>query len=254
MMAGKLHELLAVESDKEGLFKKIIEETKTVFSKKAQELFTGSERRYEPFANEEKGAKAEGFEQRHHITTTVPDRLKWTVGPIIAYLDAVFQKERTNQNATAKLEIGGKILGEDLPATFLLSLEKKLLLFRPVLELIPTLVPGLEWVEDSTVGKDIFKLKHPEKKFRTKKDYRSNILVKPTEHHPAQIEKWEEQVEIGLLITEKWSGMVTSARKAELLNRLDVLIQEVKKSRMKANCEVVVKSQIGKSICDYLFK
>ena len=52
---AKLHELLAVEGDLEGIFKSILDETKHTFSKKPG-LFFGFNKKLEMFAEEEPDA------------------------------------------------------------------------------------------------------------------------------------------------------------------------------------------------------
>ena len=251
-MPAKLHEILAVEGDKEGVFKKIIEETIINFKKKP-ELFTESHRTYEPFDESERD-KVEGFEEHHAMTTTVMDRLNWTMKPIVEYVDVILQKEVTNKKAKADLEVDGIKIGDGLPATFLLGLENKLKTIRKIFEEMPTLPPGSNWQPDEQRGKHIFKLEPPDKKFRTAKTFEHKILVAPTEKHPAQIERWEEMKNIGTFVTNRWNGMVSSAQKAIMIGRIDKLIQATKKARQRANCEEVVVKTIGQEIASYIME
>jgi hypothetical protein len=245
---GKLHQLLAVESDLDNIQKNALEESRIVFAKK-QQLFFGWIKRLEVFdANDTTVYPEERFE----MTTTVDDRLNFQNEFVVKYLDALLQKESTNQNAKAAITINGKDITSELPATYLLGLEKKLVMIRAVYHAIPTLPQGVRWKEDPEIGENIYRAMDKDEKFKTKKCFKHQILVEPTDHHPAQIEKWEEQENVGKYITEKWSGMVTSAKKAKLLKRLDKLIIAVKKARQKANDIDASKDKVGQLLFDYI--
>ena len=82
--------------------------------------------------------------------------------------------------------------------------------------------------------------------------FKSQVLYKATVEHPAQIEKWEEQVPVGKYVKKVWSGMLTPARKSELLGNIDKLISAVKKARQRANATVVVKLNVGQKFIDFI--
>lgn len=245
---AKLHQLLAVESDLDGKFKRVCEETKKTFAKPA--LFTGFNRRLEVFEED----SVDWPEENQDMTTTVKDRIDYTSTSIVAYLDALYQKEATNQTAQADLIVDGTTIGTKVPATFLLGLETRLKYIRGVYEAMPTLGAGIEWKPSLDKGDGIFEMVHPEEKIKTKMTFKSQILVEPTEHHPAQIEKWEEQIPVGKFIKTVWTGLVTSATKAEMLGRIDKLLRAVKMARQKANSAKVVNDHIAANIMDYINK
>lgn len=245
---GKLHQLLAVESDLKDRQKIVVDETINTFNKK-QNLFFGSNRKYKPF---DESDTTEYPEEDVEMTTTVEQRLDYTEGFVIPYIDALLQKEVTNQEAKASIEIDGKALTDPLPATFLLGLESRLKELRNVYKVIPTLTQGVKWQPAPDLGDDVFIQSHPEKKFKTRKTFQHKVLVEPTEHHPAQIEKWEEVENVGIYEKNVWSGLVTSARKAEMLDRIDKLLVAVKQARQKANNIDVKPVHIGKTLFDYI--
>ena len=100
---AKLHELLAVEADVKSQFRTILMETNKVF--KADHLFKGFTRTLKMF--DEKDADMEGTE-RLELTTTVPERLKYTNKFISRFLDVTYQKECTNQIAVADIIVDGQ--------------------------------------------------------------------------------------------------------------------------------------------------
>lgn len=247
MAKGKLHELLAVEADLEGRSRVIMEETRKVFKEKPS-LFMGAVRTYIPFTED----GIDYPEENQSLTTTVDEKLTYACGSVIKYYDALLQKESTNQVAVADLVVDGQVLATGLPATFLLGMETRLKRLREVYAFIPTLSVGTEWKSDEGKGKGVFSMVHPEEKMKTQKTMKSTVLYEATEHHPAQIDKWDEVENVGKYTKHVWCGMVTPARKSELLNRVDTLLQAVKKARQRANSTEVVKSTIGKTLIDFI--
>lgn len=247
-MGAKLHELLAVEGDLEGTYKKILQETGVNFTKHPDRYF-GQHQRIENF---DENAPKEA-DQHKELDDTVPLKLDYTAIHIIRYLDAVLQKERTNQDAKADLVIDGVMVAKDVPATFLLGLETKLKHIRAeVYETIPTLQPGIAWDEDELQGSNVYKRRYPDEKFRTKKVRKNHIVAEATKEHPAQVEVYTEDEKVARVITDTWCGMISPAQKSNLLGRIDRLIRTVKKARQQANTTEVVITTIGKELFDFI--
>lgn len=247
---AKLHEILAVEGDLEGRSKVAIDETKKVLAKPA--MFTGMTRTCVMFDSEDTAPPAEHQE----MTTTVQQRLDYTNAFLSDWYDAVLSKDVTNCIAKADIVIEqtGETIASDVPVTFLLGLETKLKAVREIYSGAPTLQAGIRWDERTDLGKGVFSQHHPGKKLKTAKKFKHQVLYDATDKHPAQIEKWEEQVPVGEYTEEILSGMLTSARKAELLGRIDQLIQAVKKARQRANATDLEPRKIGKSLFDFINK
>lgn len=243
----KLHEILAVEGDTETVAKKIVAEAQDTFSKK-QNLFMGRDKLWVMFDDKEHVPPAE----TQKLETTVHEKLDYVGNELRRWFDAVLQKEKTNQEAVADLEVDGKVLAEGLPATFLLGLENKLKGLRSMYEAIPTLQPGVDWELDEQEGKGVYRTEEPVRRFKTAKTFVHKVLYEATEHHPAQIERWEEQQNVGESQETFTCGMLTSADKQLILNRLETLLRATKRARMRANNIDVVKVKIGKAIVDYL--
>lgn len=247
--APVLHELLAVEGDLEGTFKKVVEETKVTFGKK-ENLFMGQHRKLEVFDESDKTKYPEEIKE---VDETVKSKLAYMVGHVSKYFDAIYQKEATNQMATSDLVVDGNVVAEKLPATFLLGLESRLKMVRSVLEEIPTLETGIKWVADPSKGEDIFCCEPPEEKMKTAKTFQHKVLYEATKEHPAVIEKWEETINVGKFTRHIWSGKVTSTEKSRLLGNLDKLIREVKKARQRANTQEAVTNKVSAKILDVIF-
>lgn len=244
---AKLHEVLAVEGDLEGTYKKILQEAVATFSKK-DEHFNGYFRQVRMFAEE----SADQPEEHKEMVTTVHDKLDYVWEHITRYLNAFAQKERTNQDAKSDIEVNGSILAKAVPATMLLGLETKLKQIRAIYENIPTLALGIEWVEDPQRGEHVYKAKHLDEKHKTAKRPKSKVLYDATKEHPAQIEKWTEDEPVGMIETERWSGMLSPAEKSKFIGKVDELLRAVKQARQRANCEEVKLFDIGKAIFNYI--
>ena len=252
---ARLHELLAVEGDLEGSYKKIIQEAIITFSKKADHFF-GFHRKCDMY-EDDVPVPPDEFKE---MDTTVQAKLDYVQGSITRYFDAVLQKEKTNQSAKADLIVDGVTIGKDLPATFLLGLETRLKVVRGMYEVMPTLPPGVKWIKDENRGEHVYVTEHTEKKPKGAKTFMHKVLVPaqfPKEGEggqslPAQIEKWEETKNVGMYIKTIWSGMISPAEKSVVLGRIDKLIRATKKSRQRANTAEIVKITIGKEIFDFI--
>jgi hypothetical protein len=245
---GKLHELLAVEGDLAGTAKKLAEEAIKTFSKPNHFL---SSHRHVAMFNAEEQSKVIADEHQN-MDTTVTEKLDYLAEAVAKYFDAVLQKEMTNQTAVADLKIGSVTIGNKIPATFLLGMENKLKELRQVYESIPTLAPGIPWKLDETLGKGVYRMEHADEKIKTAKTFQFRVLYEATDKHPAQIEKWEDQIPVGKIITNVTSGMLSPADKSALLGRLDRMIQAVKAARCKANMADVVEESIGTRMFQYI--
>lgn len=252
-----LHEILAVEADVQGVANRIIPETIHTFKEKATH-FSAAHRSLKMFAgdmaNEAATAATEKAEEQHlEMVTTVHEKLKYTLEQAVRFYDVVLQKEATNQDAVADLIMpDGTVLASALPVGFLLGMETKLKTLRTVYEAIPTLAPGINWVADPAKGPHVYRIAHPEVRAKTSKNIQHKILVNATDKHPAQIEKWEETVNVGTFTKESWSSALTATEKSTFLSRIDDLIQATKQARMRANSTPVRQISIGQVLTKYL--
>lgn len=251
---SKLHEVLAVEGELAGVFKNILDETKTTFDKKPN-LFQGLDKSYDPFD----AAKAQEATSEHvEITESVPSKLAYMFGHVIKFIDCNLQKESANQHAVADLVVtddygNETILATRLPATFLLGLETKLKVIRDVLQAIPTLPPGFTWSFDAQQAlPGVWRRNEPEVRFKTEKAVKHQVLVPATDKFPAQIEKWNEDVPVGKIITIHCCGMMSPHDKSQLLARVDTLARAVKQARQRANSVEIDNVTVGKSMVDYI--
>jgi hypothetical protein len=88
---------------------------------------------------------------------------------------------------------------------------------------------------------------------RTKKIPRNHVKAEATEHHPAQVEVYYEDVPVGYWRTVKFSGAMPARRVNEILERVEKLQQAVKFAREEANSVEIEDQRIGETVFYYLF-
>lgn len=245
---GKLHEILAVETDLKANADKLLKETLHTFTNKAGH-FESSDVRFVPDAE----TTASEAPEIKPMVDTVRDKIKYTAKSYTRYIDSVFQKESANQKAKADLTLeDNTVLVTGVPATVLLGLESKLKEVRAMYETAPTISPGENWEEDASAGKGIRKA--VSERVRTAKITEPLVLVQPTKEHPAQVQMVSKDSRIGKVTTTKKTSLFTPGEKAEVLGRVDSLIRSVKKARMRANDTVVDNVTIGQKLFDFIHK
>jgi hypothetical protein len=245
----QMHELLAVESGLQKVWREIVAEAKVTFVKKMTH-FLGSNKTLEMKDDNRVFEAAAGSEHKE-LTTTVDDKLDYVEESGVDYLDALFQKELSNQEARADLVIDGVTVATGLPATFLLGMEDRLKLIREMYQAIPTLQPGINWELDEDKGKGIYVAKPDSVTEKTEQVIKYTTVATATDNHAEQVRESPSRDVIGRYTSRTWSGMITPAKKSDLLARLDVLQRAIKQARQRAN---QVEVPVGKHIAADLFK
>jgi hypothetical protein len=253
--ATKLHELLAVEKNLEGQANKTREELKKTFGDK-RHLFAKKVVTYTETKVAEGASPEPVTEEQSEIQTTVRDEIRW-LKPILAKaFDASHQIDIANTIAKSDIVAeDGTVLIAGVPSTSLLRLEHRIQEIHDLIVAIPTLDPAKGFTPDTAAGVGVYKAKDV-RKTRTKKTFRFVVMVQPTKEHPAQVEKLNEDMPVGVQDQQEWSSLITPDAKAKLLDRCDQLARAIKRARARANeQEVDVKShKVGEKLLDYVFQ
>lgn len=247
----KLHELLAVETNYQNQASKTRAELEKTFKDK-RHLF---EEKLVTFKPNGEGATPV-VENQSNIQSTIKDEIDWITKILTKAYDASHQIDVANTMAKADLVTeDGHTLLTAVPATSLLRIEHRLGELRELVVAVPTLDPAKGFTVDVARGKNIFRAREINT-FRTRKEFKFTVMVPPTKEHPAQIEKYHVDEPIGTIQGQEWSALITPATKADVLDRVDILLRAVKKARARANeQEVEVKDQkIGEKLLGYIFK
>lgn len=244
---GAIHELLAVEKDAEKETGTAINELVELFKKTP--MFLKAHKSLKMYDDNVAPDFPEEFKEMSAKVLECLDRFKQVSGN---YYDIIYQKGKSNQSAKADVIIDGVIIIKNVPVSVLLDLESKLSKARQVYESIPVLPAGNEWEKDESLGDGIYKLVHDEKTSKTEKTFKHKVLCEPTPHHPAQIEKWQETIVIGIYTKKIWCSMISASDKAKLLQKFDQLLIAIKKARQRANQTEADTSTIGDRIFNFI--
>ena len=246
----KLHELLAIETNLENQAKKCRAELAGTFEKK-RHLF---EEKRVTFTPNSEGAQPQ-TEAQSDLQSTITKEFAWVQSFIAKSLDASYQVAEANTAARADiiLEDSDTVLIAKVPATALLELEKRVAEIAALITATPTLDPAKGFVPDEQRGNGIFRAREVNKA-RTRKEKKVFIKYEATKEHPAQTELLDQDVPVGTVQEQEWSGLITPAHKSELLNRAEMLLRAVRRARSRANEETVdTTKKIGNTLLNYVF-
>lgn len=243
-MSDKLCQVLAVE-------KGVKSRTTSTISKAYHELqkpplLSGLSKTYKPL--DEDGVRYPP--ENVKVQVRAEDVLKDAQKALSELFDVTAQKDWANCDAKANVLVGGKILLEDVPVTYLLFLEKQLTDIKTLVGKIPTLDTSEDWHKDDAAG--LYK-SSPVETTRTQKVQKPIVLYHATEEHPAQTQLVSEDVVVGRWTTVKSSGALPADRKQELLERTEKLLKAVKFAREEANSMEAPRQVIGEVVMDYIF-
>lgn len=246
----KLHELLAIEKSQMSQVNVLIQDVLQKFSK--DHMFKGWIKRLKMIKDSPDNTviEAAGSESRD-VVTTVSDTLEYMLKYWAANEDTQFRKNRANQSATADIVIGTTVISE-VPIDELMGLEARLTKLREIFQAVPTLDATKYWVA-SQVKAGVLQ-SDPETTTKTEKIITPIVLYDATKEHPAQIKEVSKDEVVGSFTIINFSGAVTSLQKAKALERIDDLIGEIKKARMRANCQEVPGAKIGNVLATYLLE
>jgi hypothetical protein len=246
----KMNQILAIEKGEKN--KTYSDLTKTHHSLQTKEKLAGLSKTYQP--NDDDGEKYPDEETRVQVRAhRVVER---TSKLLTKYFDIVAARDWTNCSARADIVLDSgtdneTVLVENVPAPYLLWLEKQLDDLYTFASKIPTLPAAETW--EWYDAQDCFKTPS----FRSakmKKVSRPLIKYEATEQHPAQVEVVTEDVVVGYWTTTKYSGALEVRRMVELKERVRKLQQAVKFAREHANSVEAEMPKVGNKILGYLFK
>ena len=259
MSEGKkpqLHEILAVEQEVKGNAERVRAQILENFRSR-QTHFTGMRRTYRPFAvDEEKGEEGgERLEAETRLVTTVPEELENTFQTLGEAIDLGYHIDEANTRARSDIVLGEQTIARDVPATFLLQLEKRLKEIRAIYREIPVFDPVRLWNTDPGADKKHVLRAEPVVTVRKQRTKKYNVMVEATKEHPAQVDIVEVDEPVGEIRAYDWTGMIAPGRKAELIKQLDDLLAAVKQARSRANAtEIDRERKISSSVFEFLLK
>lgn len=241
---AKLNQIIAIEKGiKSTAFQELTEAHQSL--QKAA-LLSGISRSYRPRDEEGEQLPPEATK----VQLSAEDVVKKTAETLTKLFDITATKEWANCQARADVLVDGNVLLKEVPATYLLFLEKQLVDLHTFVKKLPTLDASETWTFDTSANSWATE---PVQTLRTKKVPRNHVKAEATEHHPAQVEVYYEDVTVGNWRTVKFSGALPAQRIHELLTRVEKLQEAVKFAREEANSMTVEDQKIGGKVFQYLF-
>ena len=239
----KLNQIIAIEKGvKSRAYAAITEMHK---ANQKPDLFNGFSKQYRK--KDEEGEQYPPEEKL--VQVTVGKTLESLREHLTQIFDVTATKDWANCEARADITIEGEMIAEQVPATYLLFLEKQLTDLRTFIDALPTLDTADHWQEDVNSG--LFRTNSLPTQ-RTKKEQRPIVLYEATKEHPAQTQLITEDIVVGYWDTVKQSGALPVPRREILLKRVDALQRAVKMAREEANGVEATEQKIGQQIFRYL--
>lgn len=241
---AKLNQIIAVDK---GIKARVYGDV-TILHKASQkaELFNGMSKTFQ--AVDDDGEKLPPESKRVQY---VASEVLRTMARLTSELFAVSaRREWTNTVAKADIKVGEHVLIHQVPAPYLLFLEKQLNDIHTFVTALPTLDIAEDWQKDPNSG--LYKTQ-PAQTHRTKKVQRPIVLYNATPEHPAQTQMITEDVISGWWTLVKQSGAMPVPEKEVLLKKVQTLIRAVKEAREEANMHEETKTpDVGAIIFTYL--
>lgn len=246
----RLHELLAIRTSLEQQAGTTTNGLATTFEKK-QHLFTGRIKTFTPFAEDSQVR----VEEQVDIQTSVISELAWLKGHVTPWIDNILHIATGNTRASADIILdNGDVIALDVPASALLDYERLIDGLRQFALKIPTLDPAKSFILDTGAGENRYAARIVQET-RKEKQHKIYTLAPATDRHPAQAQMLDEDIPTGTITKQEWSSMITPARKAAILARIEELARAVKSARMRANTTPVDVSQhVGEAMYRHIFE
>jgi hypothetical protein len=240
---AKLNQIIAVEKGVKAQTHAALTEAHHALQK--PQLLAGISRMYR--AKDEEGEQLPPESTR--VQVKAEEMLKKTKEVLAKLFDVTAIKDVTNTKAKADVVVDGKTLLTDVPATYLLFLEKQLVDMVTFVKKLPTLDPSESWRQDANTG--LYATEGVETA-RTKKIPRNHVKAPATDKFPAQVDVYTEDVVVGFWKTVKFSGALPQTQVDAMLARVQKLQDAVKFAREQAN-SVEVETKSNEALLSYIF-
>jgi hypothetical protein len=243
-MSRQLNKILAVEKGvKVRTYSALTEMHKAA---QVAALFQGFTKTYEPVA--ENGLPQ--APQAQKVQKNAEEMFAEAQKALVDLFDVTATKDWGNQLAKADLVVDGTVILKDVPATYLLFLDKQLSDLRTLIGSTTELDGSVDWSKDPSTG--LFK--SPAIQTQTTTKVQEALVKYPaTDKHPAQTEMITIDRVVGHWFNVKQSGALPTPRKKELLGRVQKLLDSVKTALEDANMTRVEDQKTGNAVLGYIF-
>ncbi len=240
----KLNQIIAIEKSVKSQSLRELTDAHQLLQKPA--MLSGISRTYRPKDEEGEQLPPEATK----VQLKAEEVIRQTTQILTRLFDITATKDYANGDARADVKLDGVVLLEKVPVTYLLFLEKQLTDLHTFIKKLPVLDSSETWTFDTS--SDAWATEAVQTT-RTKKIPRNHVKAEATEHHPAQVEVYYEDVIVGFWRTVKFSGALPARRVNQLVERVEKLQEAVKFAREEANGLDVNDQKIGEKVFGYLF-
>lgn len=239
----KLNQIVAVVSGKKADAEKAITAIYQVVQKDT--LFNGLTKTYVPLVGEE-----ELPSEKKQLQMKVVDAISVFREIMTPLFDVVATQDHANCLAKANVVIDGRTVLENVPVSYLLFLEKKLVDLQTFVLKLPTLDPAITWSYDSNA--DAY-ASEKTWRYHTRKIAKTIVRAPATDKHPAQVDLVHEDVNVGKWETIAFSGAIPAKQQHEYVVRIKKLIEAVKVAREQANLMEAESVKAGDAVFGFVF-
>lgn len=243
-MTIKLNMLIAIEKDVKSIASKAMNDFYHAIQRTT--ALAGLTRTYRKINDEGEDFPTESTKVQVDVESFLQNLTKTQV----RVMDVTLSKDVTNCVAKANVVVDGDVILRDVPLTYLLFLEKRLVDWHAVISKLPVLDPAQNWTRNDTANAYAA---DPVETTKTKKVMKVLTLVEASKEHPAQAKEYGEDIVTGYWTKVDFSGALPAKRVAELLERVEKLRAAVKFAREEANMTEVIDAKAGQSVFDFLF-
>ncbi len=241
---AKLNQIVAVVGGKKTESQRKLTELHKLSQKR--ELFDGMTREYRSLDDEGEGMPTEVKKLQMIVSEVVKDACT----EMVEFMDAVSCLDNSNCFAQADVVVNGTVIASGLPVTHLIFLEKRLVDLETFIVKLPELgaLEEWEWCDET----NCFRSK-PVQTMRTKKVPRNHVKSEATDRHPAQVEMYYEDVQVGTWTQTKFSGAIPSKKKSDMIQRVRALKEAVKCAREEANGSEASRKDYAQEVMNFIF-
>jgi hypothetical protein len=189
-----------------------------------------------------------------HVATHVKPLVDEVAASWADYVNILASKEWGNSRPSTWVDIHDpedreKVLIKQATPAVLLALEAHLAKWRLFLEKIPTLPATERWSEEDTDG--VWR-SEPILSRETAVVRESIVGYEATPEHPANVEYFSVERDVGVWETTRFSSAYPPERVRRMLERLDALVGEIRKALYLANCAEVEVRDVGDVLIEYI--